>query len=231
MNWSVKDRMRRTNCRSCSGPSGSTRPTSYAPSLWCCVTWSGSAPCVITNANATAISPPAPLPNIMRDTARTRPPSRALAKRQSGLVDRRHGLTPGQLTPHRRDRVRDSDRAPGHVGVQPLHHLAVELDRTARGVLRSIECRDDLAGMRDLLRRRRKDRVAGHDLARMDQGLAVEAEIAGLRTFQREAVGIAEVAVGSVEDFDAVGAGRKNAVPHQGVHRRAARLYCYPRLP
>src|SRR6476661_9752365 len=231
MNWSVKDRMRRTNCRSCSGPSGSTRPTSYAPSLWCCVTWSGSAPCVITNANATAISPPAPLPNIMRDIARTRPTSRALAKRQSGLVDRRHGLAPGQLAPHRRDRVRDCDGAPGHVGVQPLHHLAVELDRAARGVLRSIECRDDLAGMRDLLRRRREDRVAGHDLARMDQGLAVETEIARLRAFQRKAVGIAEVAVGSIENFEAMGAGRQDAVRDHGNHGRAAGLHLYPRLP
>src|SRR5258705_428082 len=105
------------------------------------------------------------------------------------------------------------------------------LARPARGVLRPLECRDDLAGMRDLLRRRREDRVAGHDLARMDQGLAVEAEIARLRAFQRKAVGIAEVAVGSVENFKAVGAGRKNAVRDHRDHHRAARLHFYPRLP
>ena len=85
--------------------------------------------------------------------------------------------------PHRRDRVRNRNGAPGHIGVQPLHHLAVERDRAARGVLRPFERRDDLAGLGHLLRRRREDGVAGLDLAGMDQRLAVEAEIAALRAF------------------------------------------------
>ncbi len=89
--WSVKDRMPRMSCRSCSGPSGSTWPISYAPSLWCCVTWSASAPCAITNANATANLRSGLLLNIMRDIAPTRPRSMVLAKRRSGLVDRRPG--------------------------------------------------------------------------------------------------------------------------------------------
>src|ERR1700687_4176264 len=115
--------------------------------------------------------------------------------------------------------------------MQPLPHLAVELDRAARGVLRPLERRDDLAGMRDFLRRRREDRVAGFDLARMDQGLAVEAQIAALRAFQREAVEIAEVAIGTVENFEAVRAGGENAVRDHRDHRRAAGLHAYPRLP
>src|ERR1700738_2502281 len=115
--------------------------------------------------------------------------------------------------------------------MQALHHLAVELDRAARGILRPLERRDDLAGMSDFLRRRREDRVAGFDLARMDQGLAVEAEIAALRAFQRKAVDIAEVAIGSVENFEAMSARRKHAVRDHRDHRRAPGLHAYPRLP
>src|ERR1700681_275989 len=122
----------------------------------------------------------------------------------------RKGKSPS--TPNRRDGVRDCNGALGHIGMQPLHHLAVELDRAARGVLGPLERRDDLAGVRDFLRRRRENRVAGFDLARMDQGLAVEAEIAALRAFQREAVDIAEVAIGSVENFEAISARRKHSL-------------------
>src|SRR3981189_517798 len=105
--------------------------------------------------------------------------------------------------PHRRDRVGDRNGAPGHIGMQPFHHLAVEPDRAARGVLRLLEPRDHLAGIGDFLRRRREDRVAGLDLAGMDQRLAVETEIAALRAFLAEAVDIAEVAIGSIEYFEA----------------------------
>ena len=106
--------------------------------------------------------------------------------------------------PHRRDRIRNRNRALRHVGMQPLHHPAVELDRAARGVFRQLERRDDLSRLRDFLGRRREDRVAGLDMARMDQRLAVKAEIAALRAFGGKAVDIAEVAVGPVEDFEAV---------------------------
>jgi hypothetical protein len=75
--------------------------------------------------------------------------------------------------------------------MQPFHHLAVERDRAARGVLRPFERRDDLASVGDFLRRRREDGVAGLDLAGMDQGLAVEAEIAALGAFGGKAVDIA----------------------------------------
>src|SRR4051812_17412159 len=106
-----------------------------------------------------------------------------------------------------RDGVRNRNRALCHLGVQALDHLTVETDRAARGVLRPCKRRDDLAGLRNLLRGRREDRVAGLDLARVDQRLAVEAEIATLRTFQRKAVDIAEVAVGSIENFEAISTG------------------------
>ena len=93
--------------------------------------------------------------------------------------------------PHRCDRIRNRDRALGHVGVQPFHHAAVELDRAARGVLGLLEGGDDLARFGDFLRRRREDRVAGLDMARMDQRLAVETEIAALRAFDRKAIDVA----------------------------------------
>ena len=50
-------------------------------------------------------------------------------------------------------------------------------------VLRQVERRDDLARLRDLVGARRERRVAGLDLVRMDQGLAVEAHVARLRAF------------------------------------------------
>ena len=65
---------------------------------------------------------------------------------------------------HRRDRIGDRDRAPGHIGVQPLDHPPVELDRATRCVLGPLERRDDLARLRDLFRRRREDRVASLDV-------------------------------------------------------------------
>src|SRR5262245_46415915 len=43
-----------------------------------------------------------------------------------------------------RDRIRDGDRAPRHVGMQTLDHAAVELDHALALVLRQVEGRDDL---------------------------------------------------------------------------------------
>jgi len=56
-------------------------------------------------------------------------------------------------------------------------------NRAARGVFRPLEGCDDLAGLRDLFRRRGEESRCRHDLARMDQRLAVEAEIARLGAF------------------------------------------------
>src|ERR1700676_5525068 len=114
--------------------------------------------------------------------------------------------------------------------MQPLHHLTVERDRTARGILRPLECRDDLAGVGDLLLGRGEDGVAGLDLAWMNQRLAVESKIARLGALLPKAVEIAEIAVGSVEDFEAVSAGGQNAVRDHRQHRGAARLHPYPSL-
>src|ERR1044072_10027603 len=84
---------------------------------------------------------------------------------------------------HCRDRVRNRDGTFCHVRMQPLHHLTVQVNRPPRRLLRPLECRDDFSCLRDLLRRRGEDRIAGLDLAGMNQGLAVETEIAALRAF------------------------------------------------
>ena len=63
------------------------------------------------------------------------------------------GLNPSydNRSTHRGDRVRDCNRPPCHIGVQPLHHLAVEPDRAARGVLRLLagaKLLEDILGLR-----------------------------------------------------------------------------------
>jgi len=67
--------------------------------------------------------------------------------------------------------------------MQPLHHPAVELNGTARGIFGPFERRDDLARLRDFIGRRREDRVTGFDLPRMNQRFTVEAEVAALRAY------------------------------------------------
>src|SRR5512140_2795716 len=84
--------------------------------------------------------------------------------------------------------------------------------------------------MRDLLRRRREDRIAGLDLAGMDQRLAVEAEIARLRAFLAKAVDIGEIAVGPIENFQTMRARRQDAMRDHRDHRGAAGLHPDPRL-
>src|SRR3981081_624064 len=64
---------------------------------------------------------------------------------------------------HSRDRVRNRDGTFCHVRMQSLHHLAVELNSTARGIFRPLERRDDVSRLRHFLGRRGEDRVAGLD--------------------------------------------------------------------
>jgi hypothetical protein len=54
-----------------------------------------------------------------------------------------------------------------------LDHAAVDLHHAFSRVLGPVERRDRLAGLRDLVARRRECRVAGLDLARVDECLAV----------------------------------------------------------
>src|SRR4051794_32052651 len=109
---------------------------------------------------------------------------------------------------HPRDRIRNRDGPFRHVRMQSLHHPAVELNSTARGIFRPLERCDDVSRLLHFLGRRREDGVAGLDLTRMNQRLAVEAEIAALRAFLGKTIDIAEIAVGPVEDFEAVQARR-----------------------
>src|SRR3954465_1696452 len=129
---------------------------------------------------------------------------------------------------HARNRVRNRNRPSCHIRMQPLHHLAIELYSTSCGIFRPLEGGDDLSRMRAFLRRRGEDGVARLDLARMDQRLAVEAEVAALRAFLRKALGIAEIAVGTVENLEPVQARGENAMRDHRQHRGAARLHADP---
>src|SRR5438477_12058659 len=101
----------------------------------------------MTRRTATANLPRERQPTTTRITVRTPRPLTPWASWQttSGSAGRARSASG-----HRRDRIRDRDGALGHVGMQALHHAAVELDRAARGVLRLLERRDDLAGHRNL---------------------------------------------------------------------------------
>src|SRR5262245_16540165 len=115
--------------------------------------------------------------------------------------------------------------------MQALYHATIELDGAARGVFGLLERRDDLASQRDFLRRRREDDVASLDVARMDQRLAVEAEIARLRAFGGKAINIGNVAVRAVEDLQPMRAGGDDAMGDHRDHFGAARLHAGARLP
>ena len=122
-----------------------------------------------------------------------------------------------------RDRLGDRHRAPGHLGVQPLDHAAVDRHHALALVLRQFKRGDHLARPRHFVRARRERGVARLDLVGMDQRLAVEAEFDALPAFRHEAVGIADVVIDAVENDDAMDArgGDTGREPRQ--HRRAAR--------
>jgi hypothetical protein len=107
--------------------------------------------------------------------------------------------------------------------VQALDHLAIDLHHAFVGVFRQFESGDHLARQRHFVRRRGENFVAWINLARMDQGLAVEAEIAGLLALLDKAFGIAEIVVDAVENAQAEGARRGDASHQPRQHRGAAR--------
>src|SRR5262245_10548545 len=95
--------------------------------------------------------------------------------------------------------------------MQSLDHTAIKRDHAFVLVLRKIEGRDDLAGLRDLLGAWRESRVGTSDLARMDQRLAVKTEVARLATLPREPFRVGDVVVNAIEDVETIGASRRHA--------------------
>jgi 3-isopropylmalate/(R)-2-methylmalate dehydratase small subunit len=95
-----------------------------------------------------------------------------MAPSEHGLVG--NAPKPGLLLPlrtarfARRDRIGDRYRAARDVDVQALYHAAVERDHALALILRQIERCDDAACLRDLFGARRKGRVGGVDLARVN---------------------------------------------------------------
>src|SRR5205085_6105062 len=113
-------------------------------------------------------------------------------------------------------------RAARDVGVHAFHHAAAEHDNALVLVLRLFERRDDGARLGRLLEAWAEGGVARLYLPRVDQGLAVETHVAGLRAFAGEALLVRDVVVDAVEHVDAVDARRRDAGHEPRQHRRAA---------
>jgi hypothetical protein len=91
------------------------------------------------------------------------------------------------------------------------------------GLLRRLVRGDDAPGLGERGRVGRERAVGGLDLAGVDQGLAVEAELATLPAGQGEAVVVLEVEEYAVEDREARGARREQAQAERGDQRQAER--------
>src|SRR6185436_5811855 len=78
------------------------------------------------------------------------------------------------------------------------------------GVLRLPEGGDDLTGPVHLLLSRREDFVAGRDLARVDQRLAIHAKRAAVLALLAQAELVAKVVIDAIEDVEVISAGRDN---------------------
>ena len=117
------------------------------------------------------------------------------------------------------DRGLDGEGAAGLLDVQVLDHAAVDGDDALAGGLGLLEGGDDAAGLLDLLGARGEGGVARLDLARVDEGLAVEAEVAALLALGEEAGLVLDVVVDAVEDHLAGGPGGEQA---EAEARRAA---------
>ena len=107
---------------------------------------------------------------------------------------------------HRRDRVGNRQRPARHVGVQEFDHPAVELDAPLPAFSGSANAAMMAAALSTSAEVGANDLVADVDLARVDQGLAVEAHVAALLAFIAEAVEILDVVEDAVDDVDAMGA-------------------------
>src|SRR6516164_11435146 len=99
------------------------------------------------------------------------------------------------------------DRALGHAEVKPLHHAPFHDNHALLGVLRLPEGGDDLTRPVHLLLSGREDFVAGRDLARVNQGLAIHAERAATLAFLAQAKLVAKVVIDAVEDVEAISPG------------------------
>src|SRR5215207_11526119 len=102
----------------------------------------------------------------------------------------------------RPDSLVERDGAGRDVGVHALDHAALKRDHAAALVLGKREGGDDRPGVRDLLRRRREDLVCGADLAWVDEGLAVEAEVAARFAFGPEPGLVGKPVEDAVEDVE-----------------------------
>ena len=122
---------------------------------------------------------------------------------------------------HLADLLGDGHGALGHDEMQPLDHAALDHDDALLLVLGMAEGVDHFPRPIDLLLRRGEDLVAGPDLARMDQSLAVHAEGATALALLAQALLVLEVVIDAVDDVEAVGACRDERHGEPGNHGEA----------
>ena len=89
--------------------------------------------------------------------------------------------------------------------VQSFDHLSIDPDRPLRGVLGFVERRQYPARPRDVGGVGGKGDIARIDLARVDERLAIEAEVDRLARFCGESRFVLDIVIHAVEDRDAVG--------------------------
>ena len=152
----------------------------------------------------------------------------ACASRRAGR-DRLVSLKPDPAgSPHGADRLVGRDHLAGDLDVEVLHHSAPVGHHTRAGA--GIPgCRTSRASSTSSAERG-EHRVARLDLAGVDQGLAVEAQVASLAALRLEPVEVLDVVVDAVEDRDARPPGgqqreataRSAAVPGPGRGGRRA---------
>src|SRR5215831_5172820 len=111
---------------------------------------------------------------------------------------------------HLTDGFGNIDRALGHTEVKPLHHASLHNYDAFLGVLRLPEGGDDLAGPVYLLLSGREDFVAGRNLARVNQRLAVHAKRAAVLALLAQATLVAKVVIDAVEDIEVISPGGDN---------------------
>ena len=88
--------------------------------------------------------------------------------------------------------------------MQPLDHAPFNHDHALTGVLRLAEGVDHFPRPIDLLLGRGEDLVAGGNLARMDQGLAIHAQRPPAFALLAQAKLVAEIVIDPVDDVEAV---------------------------
>ena len=119
------------------------------------------------------------------------------------------------------DRLCGRDQLSGLSEVQQLGHFAIDNDHALAGVDRICERRDDRRCRSQFIHAWRKNAVGRLDLRRVDQALAIKAQLFRFDTFCRETVRIVEIIIDAVDDIEAIGPCRDHRLRHHRTENRA----------